>query len=436
MTYQQTLDYLYGQRPSYERQGAGGYKPGLQTSRDLDALYGHPHRQYRSVHIAGTNGKGSVSTMLAAVLQSAGYRVGLFTSPHFVDFRERIRVNGRMIPRQEVVRFVDDFMRRGYAGDPSFFELTSTMAFRYFADCKVDFAMIETGLGGRLDSTNIITPILSVITNISLDHTEFLGDTLPEIAREKAGIIKAGVPVVVGEAQGEVRQVFEQKAKEEGAPIVFSDELNPIAASIHADSCQIVTTRSGATLACALTADYQLANIATVLTAIDQLVAQGVAVPPEAVRAGLAQVCQLTGFMGRWTTLQTHPRVVCDSGHNLAGIKWVTTQLAHERYERLHMVVGFMRDKDLKRILPLLPQEATYYFTQACTPRALPAGELRRMAAACGLQGECYASVNEALAAAQQAARPEADLIFVGGSMYVLAELFSTFQENRHEEEL
>ena len=377
MNYDQTIDYLYNQRPAFERQGAGGYKPGLQTSRDLDALFGHPHRNYRIIHIAGTNGKGSVSHMLAAMLQLNGYRVGLFTSPHFVDFRERIRVNGQMISRQEVVHFVDEFHLKNYVGTPSFFELTSTMAFRYFADQHVDIAVIETGLGGRLDSTNIVTPILSIITNVSFDHTEFLGDTLPQIAAEKAGIIKAGVPVVVGEADGE------------------------------------------------LDGDYQRHNINTVLAAELVLEQLGLNLSPELVNKSFNRVSATTGLMGRWMTVGSEPcRIICDSGHNIAGINCVVEQLRHERCDHLHMVVGFMRDKDLKHILPLLPREATYYFTQAPTPRALPASELRNMAQELGLEGNDYPDVMTALRAARSVAS-SADLIFVGGSMYVLADLFA-----------
>ncbi len=425
MNYTQTIDYLYNQRPAFERQGAGGYKPGLQTSRDLDELFGHPHRHYRIIHVAGTNGKGSVSHMLAAVLQLCGYRVGLFTSPHFVDFRERIRIDGKMIPQDEVVRFVQEFKQMNYSGTPSFFELTSTMAFRYFADQRVDIAVIETGLGGRLDSTNIVTPILSVITNVSFDHTEFLGDTLPQIAAEKAGIIKAGVPAVIGEAEGEVRQVFEQTAARLQSPITFAqDQQQVIEASHQAGHLMVTTTRHGV-IDSELAGDYQLCNINTVLTAVRVLEQLGLNLQPQSVAEAFGCVSRATGLMGRWMTVDTIPcRTICDSGHNIAGITAVVNQLRHERYDRLHMVMGFMRDKDLQHILPLLPREATYYYTQAQTPRALPAAELRDMAQPQGLIGESYPDVMSALQAARTAAAP-ADLIYIGGSMYVLAELFT-----------
>lgn len=425
MNYDQTIDYLYNQRPAFERQGAGGYKPGLQTSRDLDALFGHPHRNYRIIHIAGTNGKGSVSHMLAAMLQLNGYRVGLFTSPHFVDFRERIRVNGQMISRQEVVHFVDEFRLKNYVGTPSFFELTSTMAFRYFADQHVDIAVIETGLGGRLDSTNIVTPILSIITNVSFDHTEFLGDTLPQIASEKAGIIKAGVPVVVGEADGEVRQVFEQTAQRLQAPVTFAQD-HPQLIDVDHEAGQLVvhSTRHGV-IKCELDGDYQRHNINTVLAAELVLEQLGLNLSPELVNKSFNRVSATTGLMGRWMTVGSEPcRIICDSGHNIAGINCVVEQLRHERCDHLHMVVGFMRDKDLKHILPLLPREASYYFTQAPTPRALPASELRNMAQELGLEGNDYPDVMSALRAARSVAS-SADLIFVGGSMYVLADLFA-----------
>ena len=428
MNYQETIDYLYNQRPAFERQGAGGYKPGLQTSLDLDELFGHPHREYRIIHVAGTNGKGSVSHMLAAILQLCGYRVGLFTSPHFVDFRERIRVDGEMIPQDYVVRFVDDFKQMEYPGTPSFFELTSTMAFRYFADKHVDIAVIETGMGGRLDSTNIVTPVLSVITNVSLDHTEFLGDTLSQIAAEKAGIIKPGVPVVIGEANEESRPVFEQTACRQGAPITFAQDRPEVIGAEHLtepDRLVVHSTRFG-TFACELNGDYQRDNINTMLTAERVLEQQGLKLKKSVLRTAMGSIQKLTGLIGRWMTITDEPcRTICDSGHNIAGITSVVNQLKHEHYMHLHMVIGFMRDKDLQHILPLLPTDATYYYTHAHTTRALPADELRDLAAQYGLIGESYPDVAAALSAARAAANRR-DLIYIGGSMYVLAELFST----------
>ena len=425
MTYQETLDYLYNQRPAYERQGAGGYKPGLQTSLDLDQLFGHPHRNYRIIHVAGTNGKGSVSHMLAAMLQLSGFRVGLFTSPHFVDFRERIRVNGQMISQDEVVQFVETFLKMGYPGTPSFFEITSTMAFNYFADQHVDFAVIETGLGGRLDSTNIVTPILSVITNVSFDHTEFLGNTLSEIAAEKAGIIKPGVPVVIGEADQETRPVFEKTAIHVGAPIIFAQDTPEVIEAHHEGGKIIVNSARHGVITCELAGDYQCHNINTALAAERALEQLGVVMKSDVVNSSFHHIQNLTGLIGRWMTVSEEPcRTICDSGHNIAGITSIVDQLKNESYDHLHMVMGFMRDKDLQHILPLLPTDATYYYTHAHTSRAMPGDELRLLAAQFGLMGQSFPDVTAALAAARAAATHR-DLIYIGGSMYLLAEFFA-----------
>ncbi len=425
MTYQETLDYLYNQRPAYERQGAGGYKPGLQTSLDLDQLFGHPHRNYRIIHVAGTNGKGSVSHMLAAMLQLSGFRVGLFTSPHFVDFRERIRVNGQMISQDEVVQFVETFLKMGYPGTPSFFEITSTMAFSYFADQHVDFAVIETGLGGRLDSTNIVTPILSVITNVSFDHTEFLGNTLSEIATEKAGIIKPGVPVVIGEADQETRPVFEETAMHVGAPIIFAQDTPEVIEAHHEGGKIIVNSARHGVITCELAGDYQCHNINTALAAERALEQLGVVMKSDVVNSSFHHIHSLTGLIGRWMTVSEEPcRTICDSGHNIAGITSVVDQLKNESYDHLHMVMGFMRDKDLQHIMPLLPTDATYYYTHAHTSRAMPGDELRLLAAQFGLMGQSFPDVTAALAAARAAATHR-DLIYIGGSMYLLAEFFA-----------
>ena len=425
MTYQETLDYLYNQRPAYERQGAGGYKPGLQTSLDLDQLFGHPHRNYRIIHVAGTNGKGSVSHMLAAMLQLSGFRVGLFTSPHFVDFRERIRINGQMISQDEVVHFVETFLKMGYPGTPSFFEITSTMAFSYFADQHVDFAVIETGLGGRLDSTNIVTPILSVITNVSFDHTEFLGNTLSEIAAEKAGIIKPGVPVVIGEADQETRPVFEKTAIHVGAPIIFAQDTPEVIEAHHEGGKIIVNSARHGVITCELAGDYQCHNINTALAAERALEQLGVVMKSDVVNSSFHHIQSLTGLIGRWMTVSEEPcRTICDSGHNIAGITSIVNQLKNESYDHLHMVMGFMRDKDLQHILPLLPTDATYYYTHAHTSRAMPGDELRLLAAQFGLMGQSFPDVTAALAAARAAATHR-DLIYIGGSMYLLAEFFA-----------
>ena len=423
--WERTLDYLFNQRPAFERQGADGYKPGLETSLALDKLYKEPHRRFRIIHIAGTNGKGSTAHLLASCLQRCGYRVGLFTSPHLVDFRERIRVNGRKISRSYVMQWVSEYQKKDLGGlQPSFFELTSTMAFDYFAWRNVNVAVIETGLGGRLDSTNIVTPELSIITNIGLEHQQFLGNTLEEIASEKAGIIKHGQPVVIGRAEGVVRDVFEREAKRLYADIRFAQDRPEVLSAQHADGVLRIETVNYGTLDCELTGDYQIENTNTVLTALNMLKRLKYRIREKAVHEGFAHVIENTGLMGRWMRLGTHPLVICDSAHNPAGIEQVIKQLKHEDYKRLHMVMGFMADKDVKSILNLLPNDAVYYFTQAQTSRSMTVEQLQSLAAKCGIEGSIYNNVSEALDAARKQANDE-DLIYVGGSMYVLAELLT-----------
>lgn len=423
--WERTLDYLFNQRPAFERQGADGYKPGLETSLALDKLYKEPHRRFRIIHIAGTNGKGSTAHLLASCLQRCGYRVGLFTSPHLVDFRERIRVNGRKISRSYVMQWVSEYQKKDLGGlQPSFFELTSTLAFDYFAWRNVNVAVIETGLGGRLDSTNIVTPELSIITNIGLEHQQFLGNTLEEIASEKAGIIKHGQPVVIGRAEGVVRDVFEREAKRLYADIRFAQDRPEVLSAKHADGVLRIETVNYGTLDCELTGDYQIENTNTVLTALNMLKRLKYRIREKAVHEGFAHVIENTGLMGRWMRLGTHPLVICDSAHNPAGIEQVIKQLKHEDYKRLHMVMGFMADKDVKSILNLLPNDAVYYFTQAQTSRSMTVEQLQSLAAKCGIEGSIYNNVSEALDAARNQANDE-DLIYVGGSMYVLAELLT-----------
>lgn len=421
MNYSNTIDFLYNQLPAFERQGGDGYKPGLQTSQDLDDMAGNPHRAYKCIHIAGTNGKGSTSHLIASILQMQGYKVGLYTSPHIVDFRERIRVNGEKISEQAVVDFTERHLQSGYQGHPTFFELTSTMAFEYFKMQNVDFAVVEVGLGGRLDSTNIITPILSVITNISVDHTQFLGNTPAEIAAEKAGIIKQGIPAVIGEAEGEVRATFEAKAEAMNSPIVFAQDSPEVVSGKSVGGHCIIDTRDYGTLVNELGGEYQIKNSNTVLTAIKALKGLGVDVSDEAVVAGFANVVKNTGLIGRWQTIGENPRVICDSGHNVGAFTHITEQLKKEDYESLHMVMGFMADKDVDKVLGMLPKDATYYFTQASTPRAMKAEELQKKAAAHGLHGKCYTTVDKAKNMAIAAAEAH-DLVYIGGSMYVLAE--------------
>lgn len=408
MNYSETITYLYQSTPLFQQVGAGAYKEGLTNSLLLDEHLGHPHRLFHSIHVAGTNGKGSCSHTLAAILQSAGYRVGLYTSPHLVDFRERIRVNGVPVSEQYVVDFVERERSFFEPLHPSFFELTTAMAFRYFADCHVDVAVVEVGLGGRLDCTNLISPDLSVITNISFDHTQFLGHTLAAIAREKAGIIKPHTPVVVGEVLPETRFVFEQQAQAMEAHLYFAEEQSLLYADVEME----------------LKGCYQQKNRATVLAAIPLLQQAGYRVGDAEVRRGFAQVVELTGLQGRWQQLQEVPRMVCDTGHNVGGIRYVAEQLKSQHCRTLRMVMGMVNDKDIRGVLALLPREAVYYFTQASVKRALPVEEFARLAMEAGLQGSCYPDVASAVQAAQKESLPE-DFIFVGGSSYIVADLLT-----------
>ena len=409
MNYKDTLDYLYNSAPLFQQIGAGAYKEGLENTWALDEHFGHPHRSFRSIHIAGTNGKGSCSHTLAAILQEAGYKVGLYTSPHLIDFRERIRVNGQPVPEAYVIRFVEEERAFFEPLHPSFFELTTAMAFRYFAEEKVDVAVVEVGLGGRLDCTNIIRPDLCIITNISLDHVQFLGDTLEKIAGEKAGIIKPGIPVVIGETTPETRPVFQKKAEEVGAPIHFAEEE---VKEVHPD------------WEYELKGLYQEKNRRTLWAALPLLQEGGYQISESDIQAGFAHVVELTGLMGRWQKLQEHPTVVCDTGHNVGGIQYIAEQLRRQVFRQLHIVIGMVNDKDVRGVLALLPREATYYFTQASVKRALPAGQLASLAAEAGLQGTCYPDVPSAVRAAQKESLPE-DFIFVGGSSFIVADLLA-----------
>lgn len=431
VTYQETIDFLYSQTPQFQQIGAAAYKPGLDTVARLSDAFGEPHRRLRCIHIAGTNGKGSTAHSIAAVLQSAGYRVGLFTSPHLLDFRERIKINGVMIPQDEVVGFVSRFRAfaseaaiAGHPLEPSFFELTTVMAFDWFARSEVDYAVIEVGLGGRLDSTNIITPLLSVITNISFDHTAQLGNTLEAIASEKAGIIKPGVPVVVGEAEGDVREVFLRKAGAEDSPIDFADRLLP-AEGIHlSEGCLKASTPFGP-IEYGLTGDCQRRNLQTIVTALLRLRSLGIGIEDQAVRKGLRDVVALTGLAGRWMTVSDNPKVICDTGHNIGGWQYLSRQLAAHRGP-LVMVLGFVNDKDISHILPLIPAGARIIYTRASVPRALPAGQLASAGAAAGRPGETAPDVAAALRHAKSVIGNVADgLIFVGGSTFVVADLLA-----------
>ena len=407
MTYKETIEYLYNSTPVFEHVGASAYKPGLQTTEILDAHYGHPHKNFKTIHIAGTNGKGSVSHSLASILQEAGYKVGLYTSPHLIDFRERIRVNGIPVSEEYVIRFVEDFKhlnsKRIHPLSPSFFELTTALAFKYFAEEKIDIAVIEVGLGGRLDCTNIITPILSVITNISFDHTQFLGNTLAQIASEKAGIIKHQVPVVIGETTKETRPVFENKAKEMDAPIFFAEEMD------RSECDQYEFELKGS---------YQKKNLRTILCATKRLPF----IHPEHIQKGLTNVCKNTGLMGRWQTLSTNPLIICDTGHNVGGWKYLAPQISSVPCDRLHIVFGMVDDKDIRNVLSMLPKNAVYYFTQANNHRAIPAQQVGELAKEYGLSGNTYPTVAQAYEEAKSSAS-ENDFIFIGGSSYIVADL-------------
>ena len=427
MTYQETIEYLYNQLPVYQKIGGSAYKEGLDNSLALDTYFAHPHTKYKTIHIAGTNGKGSTSHLLAAILQEAGYKVGLYTSPHLVDFRERIRVNGEKISQQYVVDFVDKHREYFEPIEPSFFELTMMMSFLYFADMHVDVAIIEVGLGGRLDSTNIITPDLSVITNISFDHMQFLGNTLEKIATEKAGIIKKNIPVIIGEAEGEVKNVFTDTAERVGAPMLFAEDEHIIQSSLKTASGWLFDTKYYLHLKGELSGYAQIKNAATVLCAVKELQKIGYTIPSKAVYNGFAYVTKLTGLMGRWQILQElHPKIVCDTGHNVAGIKYIADQLANEKYDTLHIVLGMVNDKDIASVLELLPRKAIYYFTKASVPRAMNERELQMLAQKKGLMGYSYPTVAEAVRAAKDWAASN-DFVFIGGSNFVVADALNAF---------
>lgn len=438
MNYQQTIDYLYAQLPVFTRVGASAYKADLSNTIELCARLDNPQHQFKTIHIAGTNGKGSTSHMLAAVLQVAGYKTGLYTSPHLKDFRERIRINGEMIGEQSVIDFVADHRQDFEEIQPSFFEMTVGLAFDIFAKDQVDIAVIETGLGGRLDSTNIITPLLSIITNIGWDHMNILGDTLQLIAAEKAGIIKPNVPVIIGEKQDDLADLFIRKAKQQNAAISFaSDEWSVVSGEWsvvngYNDLLEIevtpLTTHNSQlttpplTLKLDLTGTYQLKNIKTVISAVVELRQQGFVITDDHLKTALRQVKTLTGLHGRWEVLNTNPLTICDTGHNPEGIQEVLMNIAAMQYEQLHFVIGMVNDKDSSKVLSMLPKDAVYYFCRPDIPRGLDAGILQERAKAFGLQGEVYSSVPSALAAAQNAAKTN-DLVFVGGSTFVVAEV-------------
>lgn len=425
MTYTETLDFLFNQIPFFQQSGSSAYKPGLQNIEALDARCDSPHKQYATIHVGGTNGKGSVSNLIASILQEAGFKTGLYTSPHLKDFRERIRVNGALIPEKRVVDFVETFRTECSGIEPSFFELTTELAFLWFAEQQVDIAVIEVGLGGRLDSTNIIHPDVSVITNISFDHIALLGDSLEKIAFEKAGIMKNGVPVVIGKAEGGIRAVFEKQAKAVKTTLFWAAEEFPTRLGNDLKNNLLINCEGGIYLyndiPCALSGIYQMENAATVLSLVERLREKNYKIKDDAVYKGFSNVLSNTGLRGRWETLSQQPQVICDTGHNVAGIHFVTEQLRQTPHENLHFVLGMVNDKDVSGVLKLLPKDAIYYFTKASIPRALHENELALLAEQFGLKGTTYPTVAEAMVAAKKECRPN-DLVFVGGSTFVVAE--------------
>jgi dihydrofolate synthase/folylpolyglutamate synthase len=427
MIYQETLSYLFSQLPMYQRIGKAAYKANLDNTLALDVHFGHPHKSFKTIHVAGTNGKGSTSHMLASVLMEAGYKVGLYTSPHLKDFRERIRVNGEMISQDYVVRFVENNREVFEHIKPSFFEMTVALAFAYFAEQQVDVAVVEVGLGGRLDSTNIITPELSIITNIGWDHMDLLGDTLEKIAAEKAGIIKQKTSVVISQYQPEVEKVFTKRAVELSAPLVFSDRVLRVKSQQLVNSnlqeIEVEDIRTGAntTYSIDLAGVYQANNLTGVLVALQILVEQGFNIYTNQIATGLQKVKENTGLMGRWQTLSENPLVVVDTGHNIDGIKQVVKQIEFTPHAHLHFVLGMVGDKDITGVISLLPKNATYYFTKASIPRALDEKMLAEIAKKFNLKGKTYPTVQEAIAEAKNNANTN-DLIFIGGSTFTVAD--------------
>jgi dihydrofolate synthase/folylpolyglutamate synthase len=421
--YQEALKYLYDNLPIFQRVGAVAYKSDLTNTLKLSALLGDPHKHFKSIHVTGTNGKGSTSHMLASILQEAGYKTGLYTSPHLKEFTERIKVNGEEVQHQFVVDFVNRIQPAIVEIEPSFFEITVVMAFEYFAQQKIDVAIIEVGLGGRLDSTNVITPIASVITNIGWDHKDLLGDTLEKIATEKAGIIKKNIPVVISEKQSNVEDVFRSKAKEETAAIFFAEENYRVEGEFSEHLAvykkqQLFLEH----LKLPLTGFYQRKNLAGVLQTVELLQDKTFSINKSQLQAGLEKVITNTHFKGRWQILRTSPLMICDTGHNVDGVREVVKQLNSLKFKDLHIVLGMVKDKDISDVLALLPKRATYYFCQARIPRALEAALLAEKAQGQGLRGEVIQDVNEAKAKALKNASPD-DLIFIGGSTFVVAEI-------------
>ena len=429
-TYKQTLEFLFSQLPMFQRVGKPAYKANLDNTIALCNILGNPQNDFPSVHIAGTNGKGSVSHFIASVLQSSGLKVGLYTSPHLKDFRERIKINGKKVPKKYVVNFVNKYKEDFGSVKPSFFEYTFGMAIKYFSEENIDIAIMETGMGGRLDSTNVVSSIISVITNIGLDHTQFLGDTLQKIAAEKAGIIKTGIPVVIGETQRETEAVFIEFAKKKNSPVIFADKNFTITGcnTEYGNHPKLVLDLKSEkdkrliNLVSGLAGMYQKKNIITAFQAIDILKESGFSVSNQNIKQGFRSVVKNTGITGRWQVLKKRPLTICDTGHNTDGIKEIVSQIKNTDFNKLHFIFGTVNDKDIDRILKLLPKKARYYFCKANIPRALDQDELKRKARQFNLPGDSYISVSEAYANAVSNADTD-DLIFIGGSTFVVAEV-------------
>ncbi|MCR4603074.1 MAG: bifunctional folylpolyglutamate synthase/dihydrofolate synthase [Prevotella sp.] len=438
MNYQEVTKYLFEQTANYERQGTDGYKVGLGNMMALDEHLGHPHQQFRSIHVAGTNGKGSVSHSLASQLQFCGYKVGLYTSPHLVDFRERIRVNGEPVNEEYVVKFVEDNRELLASLKPSFFEITTAMAFQYFAEQDIDIAIVEVGLGGRLDSTNIITPILSIITNVSPDHTQLLGNTIEEIAREKAGIMKKGVPCIIGESTAETRAVFDDVAKDTGTSLIYADDKVVIESATPLENGKGMHYRTihGMEFDGELLGNFQKKNTNTVLYALFELMNLGYLcnceIPENISRIqqemthAFMNISKLTGLQGRWQTVRENPTVVCDTGHNIGAWEYLSQQLAQVECHEMHIVFGILQDKDIYNIMQKLPKNAKYYWTKGTSKRAFPEASLKIFGEQFSLHGECYPHAKEAYEAALANAESD-DFIFVGGSCYVVADFLKTY---------
>lgn len=425
--YQKALKYIYSNFPMFSVEGASAYKPGLETSHKLDSHYNHPHNNFKSIHIGGTNGKGSSSNLIASILQSQGYKVGLYTSPHLIDFRERMRINGNMIPKEEVIDFVEKWQKNDYNGSPSFFEFIMMMAFVWFSNENIDYAVIEVGMGGRLDSTNIITPILSVITNISNDHNQFLGDTIPDIAVEKAGIIKKKVPVIIGERQIECENVFINTSKINESPLFFASDKILAEFINESEDGGWNFNYKGTQIYLPLGGEYQKKNLNTTLHAIEILKSQGINISHKAIKEGIEKIESQTGFSGRWTILSHKPLIIADTGHNYGGLSYNFNQLTRLLEKRTHcklrIVIGFVADKDIDIIMTLLPNNAIYYVTNASIPRALSYNELYERFKKNNFTATAFPNVEKAYQKAKNEASDE-DIIYIGGSTFIVADLF------------